>query len=75
MKSLINKALSAVSTIILFAAGCIMAGLGFAVIAALGVFALIAVGVALLASPFAGSMQPASDAPASDAPADTTASA
>ena len=53
MKNLINKITTAVSGVVLFAAAIAMAGLGFAVIATLALFALIAIGVALLAAPFA----------------------
>ena len=53
MKNLINKITTAVSGVVLFAAAIAMAGLGFAVIATLALFALLAIGVALLAAPFA----------------------
>lgn len=57
MKTLINKATSAISGAVLFAAAVAMAGLGFAVIASLAIFALFAVGVALLAAPFVSMAQ------------------
>ena len=52
MKSLINKIVTAISGVVLFAAAIAMAGLGFAVIASLAFFAICAMGVALLAAPF-----------------------
>ena len=53
MTTLINKITTAVSGAVLFAAAIAMAGLGFAVIATLALFAFLAVGIALLAAPFA----------------------
>lgn len=53
MKTLINKFTTAASGAVLFAAAIAMAGLGFAVIASLAIFAFFAVGVALVAAPFA----------------------
>jgi len=53
MKTLIKKATTALSGAVLFAAAIAMAGLGFAVIASLTVFAFFAVGIALVAAPFA----------------------
>lgn len=52
MKTLINKVTTAISGAVLFAAAIAMAGLGFAVIASLAIFAFFALGIALLASPF-----------------------
>lgn len=57
MKNLINKATSALSGAVLFAIGVAMAGLGFAVMGALALFALMAVGLGLLAVPFIGKAQ------------------
>jgi hypothetical protein len=51
MKTLINKATSTVSGVVLFAIGCVMAGIGLAAMSFLALFALSAVGLALLASP------------------------
>lgn len=51
MKPFINKAASLVSGAALFAVGVVMAGLGLAAVSVLALFALCAVGVALLASP------------------------
>ena len=58
MKTLINKVTSAISGTVLFAAAIAMAGLGFAVIASLTVFAFFSMGIALLAAPFAQTAQP-----------------
>ncbi len=66
MNNLINKITSAVSGAVLFAAACVMAGLGFAVLGTLAVFALFAVGIALLAAPFVALAQK-SDADVEDA--------
>lgn len=62
MKTLINKAATAVSSVVLFTVGCVMVGLGFAVVGMLAMFALVAVGAALLASPFVQMAQPQDDA-------------
>ncbi len=62
MKTLIDKTTSAVAAVVLFAAACAMVGLGFALAGALAVFALISVGIAILAAPFAKLAQrPADD--------------
>ncbi len=53
MTNLIHKLSSALSNAVLFAAAVIMAGLGFAVVGTLALFALLAVGVAMIAAPFA----------------------
>ncbi|WP_136439503.1 hypothetical protein [Pacificoceanicola onchidii] len=53
MKTLINKITTAITGAVLFTAAIAMAGLGFAVMASLAVFAVIAIGIALLAAPFA----------------------
>jgi hypothetical protein len=66
MTTLINKFTSAVSNAVLFAAAFLMVGLGFAFVGTLALFALIAVGVAMIASPFITLAQPA----AADADAD-----
>jgi len=54
MTTLINKITTAISGAVLFAAAMVMTGLGLAVVATLAAFAFLAVGVALLAAPFAG---------------------
>jgi len=53
MTNLINKLTTAISNTVLFAAAIVMAGLGFAVAGTLALFALVAVGVAMIAAPFA----------------------
>ena len=53
MTTLINTITTAVSGAVLFAASIAMAGLGFAVLATLAFFAFLAIGIALLAAPFA----------------------
>lgn len=58
MKTLINKMTTALSGAVLFAAAIAMAGLGFAVIATLAIFAVFAIGVALIAAPFVPVAQP-----------------
>jgi hypothetical protein len=67
MNTLITKLTSAISGAVLFAAGCVMAGLGFALVAMLAVFGFVALGVALLATPFLGWSQPHPSDPASTA--------
>ncbi len=57
MKNLMNKATSAISGAVLFAAAIAMAGLGFAIVASLAIFALFAIGIALLAAPFVSAGQ------------------
>ncbi len=61
MKNLINKLTVATSGAVLFVLGCVMAGLGFAVLGMLALFALATVGIALLASPFLAAKQPQTD--------------
>ena len=61
MNTIVNKIATTVSSVVLFAAACVMAGLGFAVVATLAFFALIAVGLTLLAAPFVGLSQNASN--------------
>ncbi|WP_371170822.1 hypothetical protein [Aliiroseovarius sp. 2305UL8-7] len=53
MNTLINKITSAVSGAILFVAAIAMAGLGFAAVGVLALFALVGIGIALIAAPFA----------------------
>ncbi len=65
MTNLINTVTSAVSNTVLFAAGVVMAGLGFAFVGTLALFALMAVGVAMIASPFIPQVQ--AEAKAADA--------
>jgi hypothetical protein len=57
MKNLINKATSLMSGAALFAFGVVMAGIGLATISVLALLALTAVGMALLAAPFAAMAQ------------------
>lgn len=57
MNTLITKTANAVSSVALFATTCVMAGLGFALVSTLVLFALIASGVALMASPFVAMAQ------------------
>ena len=57
MKTLINKAASIVTSVVLFAFGCVIAGLGLAAMSVLVLFAMSAVGVALLASPIVAMAQ------------------
>ena len=57
MNTMINKAASAVSGVALFAIGCVMAGMGLAVVSVLALFALVAVGLAIVAAPFANRIQ------------------
>ena len=66
MNTFITKIKTAVSTFVLFAASCVIAGFGFAMIALLAVFAFLAMGVALLAAPFIGFPAP-QDEPVEDA--------
>ncbi|MCK0142768.1 hypothetical protein [Aliiroseovarius sp. F20344] len=61
MNTLINKITAAVSGAVLFVAAIAMAGLGFAVIGALAMFALIGIGIALIAAPFANLTRKGSD--------------
>lgn len=68
MKSLINKATSTLSGIVLFAFGCVMAGLGLAAISMLALFALATMGIAVLAAPFLAMTQ--TDASVTDEVAD-----
>jgi len=58
MTNLITKLKSAVSNIALFGVTIVMAGLGFALMGTLAMFALVAMGVALIAAPFLQSSQP-----------------
>lgn len=68
MKTLINKMTATLSNVVLFVAAAVMAGLGFAVLGALALFALLAMGVALIAAPFAALAHPA-EADDAEAPA------
>ena len=61
MKNLLNKVAGAASGAIVFAAACVMAGLGFAVVATLAVFGFIALATAVLVSPFIAMAQPNDD--------------
>lgn len=59
MTDLINNLSTALFNAVLFAAAVFMVGLGFAVVGALALFALLAVGFAMIAAPFAAKRQPA----------------
>ncbi|GAA0786425.1 hypothetical protein E1180_15335 [Roseibium denhamense] len=52
MKSIIEKTTATFAGAIVVLVGCMMAGLGFTVIAVLALFALAAYGLALIAAPF-----------------------
>ena len=52
MKSLLNNLNATVANVVLFCAGCAMAGLGLAFLGLTAVFAFAAAGLALLVSPF-----------------------
>lgn len=69
MTNLMTKLTATVSSTVLFAAAVVMAGLSFAVVGTLALFALMAVGIALIAAPF---VKMAEAAPA-DAKADIAA--
>lgn len=62
MTNLITPMKSAVSNTVVFAAAIAMAGLGFAFVGMLALFGLIAVGVAMIAAPFAAQRVDADDA-------------
>ena len=62
MKTLMTKAASAVSGVVLFCLGAAIAGLGLGVVALLAVFALAVAGVALLAAPFVALANPVAPA-------------
>lgn len=66
MKSFANKLKSVISSAVVFTAACVMAGLGLAVIATLAVFAVLAMGAALISAPFVGAAV-AEDEPSLDA--------
>ena len=59
MTNLITKITSALSNAVLLAAALVMAGLGFAFVGTLALFALMAVGVAVIAAPFVAQPQQA----------------
>jgi len=61
MNTLISKTTTALSTAALFAIGTVMALLGLSVVGVLALFALFTVGLAFLAAPFLGALQPASE--------------
>ena len=52
MKSTLNKLTSAAAATIVAFVGCVMAGLGLAMIAVLAMFSFAVFGLALIASPF-----------------------
>lgn len=58
MTNLINKLSTVLSNTVLFAAGIFMAGLSFVFLSTMALFAFVAVGVALIASPFVAIAQP-----------------
>ena len=53
MRTFLTKITATFSQIVVLTAAAVMTGLGFAAIAMLAVFAFIAVGIAMLAAPFA----------------------
>ncbi|WP_375253746.1 hypothetical protein [Yoonia sp.] len=57
MKTLINKATTALSGVVLFAFGGLMVGLGLATMSLLALFAFAAVGIAILAAPLVAMAQ------------------
>lgn len=59
MTDLITSTRSALSNTVLSVAAVVMAGLGFAVVGTLALFALLAVGVAMIAAPIVSGLQPA----------------
>ncbi|MEO1637917.1 MAG: hypothetical protein AAFU41_01555 [Pseudomonadota bacterium] len=61
MNTLITKIKSAISTAALLIFGAVMAGLGLATVGLLALFALVTIGMALLAAPFVALSQPAAD--------------
>ncbi len=58
MTTLLNKAASTLSGVVLVCIGGLMAGLGLAVVALMAMFGLAAAGLALLAAPFVASSTP-----------------
>ena len=58
MTDLKNKISAALINTVLFAATIALAGLGFALIGTLALFGVIAVGIAMIAAPFALKSQP-----------------
>lgn len=58
MTNLTNKLTTAASNAVLFTAGLVLAGLGFAIVGSVALFALMAVGVALVAAPFIAQEKP-----------------
>ena len=58
MNTIVSKFATTVSSVVLFAAACVMAGLGFATLSVLAVFALVAIGMAMLAAPIMAMAQP-----------------
>ncbi|WP_299770322.1 hypothetical protein [uncultured Tateyamaria sp.] len=58
MNALITKTKSALSAAALFAFGAAMAGLGLAAVSLLAIFALVAIGAAILTTPFLAITQP-----------------
>ena len=52
LKTVLEKVTSAAAAVLALFAACALAGLGFAIMAGLAMFALVATGLALLAAPF-----------------------
>ncbi|MBT8459331.1 MAG: hypothetical protein KJN60_06675 [Boseongicola sp.] len=71
MTNLINTLTSAMSNAVLFTAAVVLAGLGFAFVGTLALFALVAIGVTIIASPFFA--HAADDPVETDAPVDADA--
>ncbi len=61
MNTLITKTKSAIATAALFTFGAVMAGFGLATVGVLALFALVALGLAMLAAPFLTMSQPADE--------------
>ena len=61
MKSFLNQVASTAAGAVVFLVGCILAGLGLTVMLGLSMFALMAVGLAVLASPFVAVAMKADD--------------
>lgn len=59
MKSLISRLVPAAAAAALICIGFVLAGLGIWLVALLAMFALVAAGLGLLASPFVALLQPA----------------
>jgi predicted exporter len=71
MTNLITKLTTALSNTVLFTGAIVMVGVGFAAVGTLALFALVAVGVAMLTAPFVTPDRPA--AATADVEAETVA--